>query len=388
MKLQLYGRTSKTIGFETNHIFEILRLTSGRSSTFEKCDVQVIKSKADFDHAIRKDINTAIVIGEFGELNHIKNVIYLPDTFSYLEAGDLISFQASNNSFRVLFRKNSNHNSFLVTERCNHYCLMCSQPPRTVNDSWILDEIQEAIPLINKNTGSLGFTGGEPLLDWRKFVDILLTCRDALPNTAIQVLTNGRAFSKNEVCDAWANIKHFDLIAAIPVYSAVDTIHDYVVQSRNAFHETLLGIQKLKERGQRVEIRVVLHAITAPIIEETCKWIGRNLPFVDHVALMGLENTGFAIANEKLLWIDPIDYKVALARAVEHLACSGVSVSIYNLPFCVLEKSTWDFAVQSISDWKNGFVDECNSCNRKANCSGFFTSGRQRLSRAIAPILD
>jgi hypothetical protein len=37
-------------------------------------------------------------------------------------------------------------------------------------------------------------------------------------------------------------------------------------------------------------------------------WIARNLPFVDHVALMGLENTGFAIANEALLWIDPMDY--------------------------------------------------------------------------------
>jgi zinc-binding alcohol dehydrogenase family protein len=35
---------------------------------------------------------------------------------------------------------------------------------------------------------------------------------------------------------------------------------------------------------------------------------------VDHVALMGLENTGFAIANE-LLWIDPIDYKDGLALA-------------------------------------------------------------------------
>ncbi len=50
----------------------------------------------------------------------------------------------------------------------------------------------------------------------------------------------------------------------------------------------------------------MLHAVTAPIIADTCRWIARNLPFVDHVALMGLENTGFAIANDALLWIDPV----------------------------------------------------------------------------------
>ncbi|MBI3854766.1 MAG: carbamoyl-phosphate synthase large subunit, partial [Planctomycetes bacterium] len=64
-----------------------------------------------------------------------------------------------------------------------------------------------------------------------------------------------------------------------------------------AFDEAVLGILRLKDHGQRVEIRVVLHAITAPRLRETCTWIARNLPFVDHVALMGLENTGFAIAK-------------------------------------------------------------------------------------------
>jgi hypothetical protein len=44
----------------------------------------------------------------------------------------------------------------------------------------------------------------------------------------------------------------------------------------------------------------------APQLRDTCAWLARNLPFVDHVALMGLENTGFALANQDLLWIDPL----------------------------------------------------------------------------------
>jgi hypothetical protein len=116
----------------------------------------------------------------------------------------------------------------------------------------------------------------------------------------------------------------------IPVYSAVDHVHDYVVQARGAFDETILGILKLKNRAQRVEIRVVLHALTAPRIAETCKWLARNLPFVNHVALMGLEDTGFALANAEELWIDPADYRAQLAEGVEVLVCAGVKVSVYN----------------------------------------------------------
>src|SRR6195256_1008560 len=166
----------------------------------------------------------------------------------------------------------------------------------------------------------------------------------------MHVLSNGRAFSDDVVATAWAEIRHPNLTVGIPIYSAVDHIHDYVVQARGAFDETVLGVLKLKDKSQRVEIRVVLHAITAPRIIETCRWLARNLPFVDHVALMGLENTGFAIANDALLWIDPMDYREQLAIAVDILAAARVNVSVYNLPKCVLPRSVWPHAVQSISD--------------------------------------
>jgi hypothetical protein len=131
---------------------------------------------------------------------------------------------------------------------------------------------------------------------------------------------------------------------------------------------------------------VVLHAVTGPIVAETCRWIARNLPFVDHVALMGLENTGFAIANDALLWIDPVDYREALADAVDQLVSAGVNVSVYNLPKCVLSRSVWPHALQSISDWKNGFVEECDRCDEKSSCSGFFTTRRARFSRVVSAI--
>ena len=310
----------------------------------------------------------------------------LPAGFADVGDGDVLSVHPQSGRVRTLYRRLSNHNFLLVTERCNNYCLMCSQPPRKIDDGWLIDEIAASLSLIDPATPALTFTGGEPLTEWRRFIPVLELARDLLPDTAIHVLTNGRAFASPEITKAWSEVRHPKLSAGIPIYAAVDHIHDYVVQAKGAFDETVLGVLRLKDRGQRVEIRVVLHAITAPRLRETCSWIARNLPFVDHVALMGMENTGFAIANNDLLWVDPLDYQEQLKIGVDVLSTAGVNVSVYNLPLCVLDPSIRPFAVQSISDWKNAYVDECEGCSVRDRCAGFFSTGRTKFSRGIAAI--
>lgn len=393
MTLPLFGTASLCHGFDGEHTRSVARLQSpGLGASRNESDFAVVRTSEDMRRVVDENHNSIVIISDDPD-DFLSTAVFsgraigISSKFAYLEDGDIIGIHPRSRKFRTLFRRNSRHNSFLVTERCNNYCLMCSQPPKDIDDRWILDEIRHSLPLIDKTTPTLTFTGGEPLSDWRDFISVLAECRDQLPRTAIQVLTNGRAFSKSEIVDAWRELNHPSLIAAIPVYSAVDHLHDYVVQAKGAFDETILGILKLKDRGQRVEVRLVLHAQTAPVILETCRWFARNLPFVDHVALMGLENTGFAIANENLLWIDPIDYRDDLAAGVDILSAVGVNVSVYNLPRCVLHRSVWPHAVQSISDWKNGYVEECNSCTEKLRCSGLFTSGRPRQSRGIAAIL-
>lgn len=312
--------------------------------------------------------------------------VRVPAAFADLGDGDVLGIHPQSGRVRVLYRRSSRHNFFLVTERCNNYCLMCSQPPRKVDDGWLIDEIAESLPLVDPATPALTFTGGEPLTEWRRFIGLLELARELLPDTAVHVLTNGRAFSSPEVANAWAAVRHPRLSAGIPIYAAVDHVHDYVVQAKGAFDQTVLGVLRLKDRGQRVEIRTVLHAITAPRLRETCSWIARNLPFVDHVALMGMENTGFAIANNDTLWIDPLDYQEQLKAGVDVLSTAGVNVSVYNLPLCVLDPSIRPFAVQSISDWKNTYVEECEGCSARRDCAGFFSTGRPKFSRGIAAI--
>jgi hypothetical protein len=72
-------------------------------------------------------------------------LVAVPQKYGYVGDGDVLGFDHSSRKFRTLFRRNSTHNSFLVTERCNNYCLMCSQPPNDVDDSWILNERELAV---------------------------------------------------------------------------------------------------------------------------------------------------------------------------------------------------------------------------------------------------
>lgn len=314
-------------------------------------------------------------------------VVRLSDDFQYLRTDDIIRIDLTEGSVRVLFRANSAHNFFLVTEQCNSYCLMCSQPPKATDDSWIISELREVIPLIPSDTQEIGFTGGEPFLFGDSFLDILRLCKTWLPRTAIHILSNGRLFSNKEFAKGYASINHPDMMIGIPVYSDDATTHDYVVQASGAFDETIRGILNLKELKQRVEIRVVLHRQTVGRLPQLAEFISRNLLFVDQVALMGLEITGFTRANLEQLWIDPKDYSEQLTKAASVFEAYRVPFLIYNHQLCTVEKSLWKYCQKSISDWKNEYLEICDSCSVKRECGGFFSSSKlYRHSDHITPM--
>ena len=314
-------------------------------------------------------------------------VVHLPDAYSYLASDDIVRINFAEQTIKVLFRAKSPHNFLLVTEQCNSYCLMCSQPPKTIDDSWILDDLREVITLIPPDTHELGFTGGEPFLFGERFLDILNLAKNMLPRTAIHILSNGRLFCDKNFAESYARICHPDMMVGIPLYSDDATIHDYVVQARGAFDETIRGILNLKELRQRVEIRVVLHKQTVPRLQRLAEFICRNLLFVDQVALMGLEITGFTRANLEQLWIDPKDYSAELTEAVRTFTAYRVPISIYNHQLCTVDRAVWPYCRKSISDWKNEYLEICGGCDVKPECGGFFSSSKQyRHSDYIAPI--
>ena len=318
-------------------------------------------------------------------------VINVPHVHNYediefLQDRYVAAVEMRNGFTRVLYRPDSPHNALFATERCNSNCLMCSQPPREIDDSEMASELIRLIDLIPNRPEQLGISGGEPTLLKDGLIQVITRLKECLPDTAITMLSNGRMYSYEGYVAKLAAIGHTNFLTSIPLYANNATDHDFVVQTKGAFDQTIQGLYNAARMGLAVELRVVLHKQTVPGLLDLTEFIYRNLPFVTSVALMGMENMGHVKKNWELLWVDPIDYAETLEAAVRQLYYRRIRASIYNLPLCVLPESLWSFARKSISDFKNIYLEECTDCSVKEQCGGLFQSSEKLHSRAIQAI--
>ncbi|UOE33289.1 His-Xaa-Ser system radical SAM maturase HxsC [Hymenobacter monticola] len=304
-----------------------------------------------------------------------------------LADGDVLSIDP-NGLINRQYRADSYQNFLLATERCNSNCLMCSQPPKDRDDvPYLMELYRQVIPLIPVSCPELGITGGEPTLLGDAFFELLQLCKTHLPTTELHCLTNGRTFAWRSFAERLGQLELPQLMLGIPLYADHYSLHDYIVQAPGAFNQTVQGLHNLALFNQRIEIRIVLHQLSIPRLVKLVKFIYRNFPFVEHVVLMGLENTGYTPHNINKLWIDPADYIPHLTEAVEFLAMNRMNVSIYNHQLCLLPETLWSFARRSISDWKNVYLPTCEQCSVKDMCGGFFASCTTLHSQHIRPIM-
>jgi His-Xaa-Ser system radical SAM maturase HxsC len=328
-------------------------------------------------------LTTANLEQQIGFIPTISSV----QAIDHLRSNDIIAMEPGNGFVRTLYRPDSDYNVIFATQRCNSNCLMCSQPPQDRDDAdALIRRNLHLVNLIDSPPKRLVITGGEPTLLGEGLFAIIGALRDKFPQTPLHMLTNGRIFAWPTFTTRLAEMRHPDFTLGIPLYSDDSTVHDYVVQAKGAFDQTVIGLHQLARYGMRVEIRVVLHAITVPRLIHLAEYIYRNLTFAEHIALMGLENIGYAPRNMDRLWIDPFVYQDKLESAVDFLSTRGMNVSIYNHQLCVLRPSLWKFARKSISDWKNIYLEACQSCGVREDCGGFFQWATKLHSSFIHPL--
>lgn len=313
-------------------------------------------------------------------------VVELPEALNYLHDSDIVRFNPRNGELNVLYRCESRSNSMCLTERCNCSCMMCPQPPRNNQpESWIATWL-DAVPLMSSATTELVITGGEPTLEADGLLRVIRACRSYLPRTAIQVLSNGRMFNYMSLCREVAELRHPDLVFGIPLYSDLADVHNDIVRTKGAYDQTIRGIMNLRRCDQRLEIRIVLLKQNVHRLADFARFVTRNLPFAEHVALMAMEPMGWAKGRNKDLGVDPQEQGTFLGEAIEELVAHHMQVSIFNLPLCVLPQQLWSFARKSISDWKTEYLDVCDLCNVRAECGGFFYSARDVLRAHVRPV--
>ncbi len=304
----------------------------------------------------------------------------------FLQDGYIVAVNTCTARARVLYRPESLHNTLFASDRCNSNCIMCSQPPQDIDNSGVAAEHLRIIDLIEAPPKHVGITGGEPTLLKDGLVQVIARLNQRFPETGVLMLSNGRMYAYEDFVVKLAAVHHLDFLTSIPLYADNAANHDYVVQAKGAFDQTIQGFYNAAKHGLAVEVRIVLHKQTIPGLLPLMEFIYHSLPFVCHVALMGLEIMGYVKKNWDLLWIDPVDYASEIEAAITYLFNRRVAVSIYNLPLCVLPKSLWSFARQSISDFKNIYLDECEGCSVRQHCAGLFQSSATRHSRAIRAV--
>lgn len=367
---RLLGRVA-FVDQEPNHTkdeFLLIRKLDEYSNIYQPNRFGAVIVEEGAGHLLPAEVSVPIIIG-------------LPEA-GIVTAGSVV-VASPNGSVITLYRPESHSNSIFATGQCNSNCLMCSQPPVDDDIPALINEHLRLIELIPGSPETLGITGGEPTLLGDGLIRILETIKSRLSNTQLTMLTNGRAYANSDLVRQIAKAAPSNFVSAIPLYADNPALHDWIVQAKGAFDQTMRGLYNAARNKLQVEIRVVLHKQTIPRLPALADFIYRTIPFASHIALMGLENMGYVKKNWDQLWIDPMDYAEELTATIRKLHYRGMNVSIYNLPLCVTPTAIRQFARQSISDYKNIYLDECHGCQLINSCSGLFASSIEKHSRGI-----
>lgn len=363
-------------GYKHNITAQLTGIFYNTNNVFIKNKIIFCNKRPAFNYGIKGYI---VPSGKSFDTN--KPIIEV-DAIPPFENGDIISI-STNGNITAVWEILSPHNAFYVNDICNSKCIIC---PQIEGQQARYDECLQLLDLVKFNTNTnIGITGGEPTLNINKLVEVLEKISRKSPNQTVHILTNGRSFKNPNVVNKLVSVKNLCLSVGIPLYSDIAEEHDYVVGIHGAFQETIQGLYNLGKRGVNIEIRTVILRQNYHKLRNIAEYIYHNLPFVSHVALMGMEYHGNAKINYNTVSIDPTEYKQELYEAVREFVRYGMFVDVYNLPLCLVDRKIHDFCRDSISTWKKAFLPQCKDCLSKNKCSGIFETSF-RHSENIKPI--
>ena len=301
-----------------------------------------------------------------------------------IDDGDILQILDLESQIIVLYSEGAEHNVLFLTSRCTCNCLMCPEPPRK-DDRNYPALATNIVDLVKRPPQNITLTGGEPTLLGKDLVRLVEHIRTAWPSSSIMILTNGQMLKDYHFVEELCSKDNSDLGFGIPLYADCEIIHDKIVRRPGAFSETLSGLLALNSANCFVEVRVVLLKQNLPRLARIVEYIGRNLPFVSRVVLMGLEPTGHARDSWDSIFIDPVECSQELLGMLTASRRCGVPLRLYNFQLCTLPKELVPLACSSISEWKRIFLPTCAFCQMRGSCAGFFSSqdSKRFLSKGL-----
>ncbi len=267
-----------------------------------------------------------------------------------------------------LIRARANSNTILLTEECDQVCVMCSQPPRNRRYAFF-DLYAEACKLAPLGA-VIGISGGEPTLLKVPLFEMLQAVVRLRPDLHFHILTNAQHFEPADEEALEALRDH--VLWGIPLYASDPLIHDRIVGKPGAYERLLSSLQVLRRAAAAVELRTVLLAQNIDHLPPLAEFVATHLRWIGYWAIMQVEHFGYARLNWDAVFVDTSVRTAQLCACLDICHARSVEVALFNFPLCTLPDPYRRLAHASISDWKQRFLDVCDSCSARDACGGFF----------------
>ncbi len=309
------------------------------------------------------------------------------DRLALLNDYDIVEISETGLLYRTFSNCEADSTVFLGA-RCNSNCVMCpaGDAERRQGFSYSRDLLMKYIDFLPSNLDYLVITGGEPTMQYNLFIEVLQRIREKFPYTQVLLLTNGRSLSDRWLFQQVVEHRPNVFRIAIPLHAASSELHDAITRAKGSFEQTILGLTRLMDSDIKVEIRIVVTKVNCEDLLNIAKLITDQFKRVHCVNFIGLEPRGNCALNFDKVYIDHRTSFLKSKPAIEHLISRGYDVGLYNYPLCAIERDYWSIASKSISGYKNVFHSECEKCDVKSICAGFFTAAMSIAKPKVYPI--
>ncbi len=277
--------------------------------------------------------------------------------------------------------------TIFTTGLCNSNCIMCPYTEHFRLNSTIepLVMLERSIELMNPHAGYLCITGGEPTLLRNDFLKLVKHVKNHFYAVILHILTNGRTFAYSDFLSEFRKVRPYKTLLGIPVHADNAILHDYISQAKGSFEETLQGLDNLYASGEYIELRIVTSKLNYKNLPALAKLIVKRYRYCHHVCFMGLEMMGNAMINRDKVWCSYGELWPFIREATEILIMNGVEVELYNYPLCIVEHRLQSLYKKSITPSKIEYLPECELCQRKDECGGFFRTTKIMPDIVVKP---
>lgn len=301
---------------------------------------------------------------------------------------DIVEINTAGILYRA-FANNEADSTIFMGAKCNSNCIMCpaSDAERINGFSYSREFLLKYIDYLPTDLEYIVITGGEPTMQVLLFLEVLEKVRQKFDNTQVLMLTNGRSLSDEWLFEQVKNKhpKYFRI--AIPIHGSYGELHDEITRAKGSFAQTANALGKLMNSDIDIEIRIVVTKINCDDLDNIAKLIVKSFKRVKYINFIGLEPRGNCALNFAKVYIDHRTSFLKSKNAIDYLIAHGYDVSLYNYPLCAVDKGYWSISAKSISGYKNVYHKNCDECEVKGICGGFFTAALNIAEMNVNPIV-